>query len=387
MRKKIFLVTLNIILIILTTSCWNYSEMEDHLLVAGFAVDHGEGEVPYMVTAEVIIPESETSMSTALVQAEGYTILDALRNVTSITGKKLYLGHCRTMVICETIAKHGIADVLDIAARDHEIRYSVNIVVCKNSPAWKIYQRESLSTIKSYEIEQGLEENVKFSGKTFAVNIADTLQVINSHGIELLLPVVEEVYSADKPTFRTAGLAVFDNDKLVGFLTPEESKYVLLIRNDVKGGILLTKYQGAHSMEGKEMSCGLEVFDSKTKLKLGKIEDKTINFTVSSKIEAGLTNLDPKLKFNSKTTNQLRTEFEDTLENSIETVIERVQNEFGVDIFGFGLYIHKHKQKLWKNYESNWNDYFKEIKVKAKSEIKIRQSGLTKDTFKIGEKK
>ena len=75
MRKKILLLSINIIFVILITGCWNYSEMEDRLLVAGFSVDQGKGEVPYLVTVEVLIPKSETSMDTALVQADGYTIL------------------------------------------------------------------------------------------------------------------------------------------------------------------------------------------------------------------------------------------------------------------------------------------------------------------------
>jgi spore germination protein KC len=63
-----------------------------------------------------------------------------------------------------------------------------------------------------------------------------------------------------------------------------------------------------------------------------------------------------------------------------------VQSEFGTDVFGFGLYIYKHKHKMWNDVKENWNDYFKEIEVDVNSSIKIRQSGLTRDTIKKGDK-
>ncbi len=386
MKRKTLLISINIIFIIFITGCWNYSEMEDQLLVAGFSVDQGKGEVPYLVTVEVLIPKSETSMDTALVQADGYTILDALRNIASITGKKLYLGHCRTMVICRSIAEQGIADLLDALARDHELRFSINIVVCNHSPAWQLYKRETVGDIKNYTIEQGLEEVMRYSGKSFAVNIAETLQALNQEGIELLLPVVEQIYCAGAPTFRMAGLAVFDKDKLVGFLTPEEAKYVLLIRNEIKGGVLLSAYETEPDLEGKEMSYCLEIYNCKSKLKVKGKDGKKIKLSINTKVEAGLASTDTKIKYDKKSNEKICESFENTLDESINTVIKRVQSEFGTDVFGFGLYIYKHKHKMWNDVKENWNDYFKEIEVDVNSSIKIRQSGLTRDTIKKGDK-
>ena len=73
------------------------------------------------------------------------------------------------------------------------------------------------------------------------------------------------------------------------------------------------------------------------------------------------------------------------MDESLKTVVKRVQTEFGVDVFGFGLYIYKHKHKMWKDVKENWNDYFKEIELDATSTIKIRQSGLTRNTIEKGE--
>lgn len=93
MKKKIILFFLNFILLILVTGCWNYTEMEEQLVVAGFAVDQGEGEVPFLVTAEIIMPAIG---ETKIVQGEGYTILDALRNISATSRKKTL---CRSLQV------------------------------------------------------------------------------------------------------------------------------------------------------------------------------------------------------------------------------------------------------------------------------------------------
>jgi spore germination protein KC len=62
----------------------------------------------------------------------------------------------------------------------------------------------------------------------------------------------------------------------------------------------------------------------------------------------------------------------------MNTVIKKVQTEFGYDIFGFGTMINKKNPALWSQLRENWDDYFKNVEVEVKPEFVIINTALTK---------
>ena len=59
-----------------------------------------------------------------------------------------------------------------------------------------------------------------------------------------------------------------------------------------------------------------------------------------------------------------------------------MQDKYHADIFGFGNKIYSTYPKKWNQLKKDWNNkYFKEVKVKIKSNLKIPDTGSLKDTL------
>ena len=90
----------------LLCGCFDYSDIESELIVAGMAFDIAEsenGEKLYLVTAEVVTLASQSEGTgsgshSALDQNADKTPLAAIRGMMACSSKKLFFGHCKLIV-------------------------------------------------------------------------------------------------------------------------------------------------------------------------------------------------------------------------------------------------------------------------------------------------
>ncbi|NLZ84169.1 MAG: Ger(x)C family spore germination protein, partial [Acholeplasmataceae bacterium] len=118
--KKMFLIVFIISIGLTMSGCWDYQEINNVTNVAGIALDKGE-EKKFKLTFETIVfkPSADFNISVKLVETEGDTIFEGIRNAVAVAGKRLYIGHCKAIIFSEEIAKEGIKEHLDFFVRDH----------------------------------------------------------------------------------------------------------------------------------------------------------------------------------------------------------------------------------------------------------------------------
>ena len=81
----------------------------------------------------------------------------------------------------------------------------------------------------------------------------------------------------------------------------------------------------------------------------------------------------------------LNKDAEKSLEENIKKVIEKVQKDFGTDIFGFGRILKMEMPVLWKSVAKDWNMVFKNMDVDVKSTIEIKNSGFILKPIKVSD--
>jgi spore germination protein KC len=64
------------------------------------------------------------------------------------------------------------------------------------------------------------------------------------------------------------------------------------------------------------------------------------------------------------------------LQEDIVGVIEKVQSEYGADIFGFGDLIHKKDFELWNQLKYGWDSTFRTLPVEVKADVHIINTAL-----------
>ena len=111
---------------LLITGCWDKREINDLAIATAISIDKKDDE--YHVSAQVVLP-TELSMKggmgsspVTLYEASGKSVNEAIRKLTQVSPRIIYLGHLRVVVISEELAKEGIATTVDFLSRGWELR-------------------------------------------------------------------------------------------------------------------------------------------------------------------------------------------------------------------------------------------------------------------------
>lgn len=377
MTKKIASSLLILLLLIPLSGCWDYRGLDELTIVTGVAIDKKPEEDIYQLTYEIvdlIEPIKEKGPNRKLIESEGKTIFEAVRNAKRRVSNKLYFGHSELIIICEEIARNeDLNVVLDFFTRDSECRETINVVVSQEKTARDIIASEGIGhTVITNEILEILEDDKKITSSILSVELYRLFNIMGAEGKELALPAFHIVQNDGKPTAETNGTAVFKDNKLVGFLSPEESKYFLFIVNEIEGGIFTVASSGqrpniSFEIYNNDTNLSFEYKDEKLKIKI-----KTTTVVFLGEFMRQFAPLD------EKELNALEETAEKELEDKIRNVVKKLQTEFGSDIFGFGNMIYKKDFRLWRQLKDNWDEHFKSLDLEVEADIRIMNTATIK---------
>ncbi|MDD4715754.1 MAG: Ger(x)C family spore germination protein [Oscillospiraceae bacterium] len=371
-NKKIFLIVLLCAQLMLFSGCWNYREVESLSIVSGFAVDSGSNGSNYHVTFDVLDAKQEKSNSakSQLIEADGDTIFDAARNVVKKTDKRLYFGDSTLVVIGKQLAEKDLAPILDWMLRDHELRKDIAIAISKENTAQEIIQQKGLQNqINSSSLYEALMENGRALSKIPYVELYQVNNTLNEPGISLALPAVSVLTNMNEPVAGLDGMAVFQKDKLVGFLDDTESRNFMFVTGKIKGGLVLVK-------QGKDQIATLEIQESKAEIK-PVFEGANTKMRVNLKIQCSLYEMHTQKDYGSEDAlKKIEKSAESQIQASVKKSIETVQSAYGSDIFGFGSKIYKNNPKDWETVQSNWEEQFKTLPADVTVSVSIQNAGI-----------
>jgi len=372
-----------VMLSISLTGCWNYREIDQLYMVSGFAVDKSP-DGRYLITAETVDIKSgdkEATFASKTFSAEGATILDAIRNIVIISGRKLYFSHAKVAVISQDVAIEGIIQILDLIIRDTEPRLELNVMISKEKTAKELFITKNESTkIQGLEIDKMVKSQISLS-KAPTTKVYELINSLSTENESAVLPAVGFDMNAGIKDIALSGAALIKKDKFVGFLDKEDTKHILFVKNQVKKGVL----PEIESNEASHSSISLEIFESKTKITPVYSSGKT-SINVNIKTNAIVDEHGPvKSYIDKESISILKREAEKALEKNIKDTIHKVQEQYEVDIFGFGNEIKRKMPALWKSIAQDWDNLFKDLDVDVKASIDIRGSGQISRPIKIGE--
>lgn len=368
MKKGLKIVLILLVSIVLT-GCWNYREVNEEFIVTAAAIDKSGDE--YIVTVEITFPKkgSEIALETDYIIERGRTVFEAIRKSITQSGKKLYWGHTMAIIISKEVAEEGILPILDFLARDTEVRNKIWLIVSMEENASILLQGkdESHNSI-GFHVDETMR-NQKNIGMFHSVNLLDFLRDLGAEGIAPTLATAKLVPTRDSKLPSIEGMAVFKDDKMIGLLDALYVKPFLLIVNEFQGGEFTVL-----DINGEKVS--LEVDKSKTKLR-PIIKDGEVVMDLNITMEAGIVEMQLKEShINEEKIMLLKNLAEENFSREIEKVIKKVQEEFKVDIFGFGNAIYRLKPKIWKEIRDDWDQKFVNLEVQTDIDIVIKGTGL-----------
>lgn len=398
MGRRFIMLGILILFLIVSTGCWNRRELNDLAIEVAMGIDKSGDQ--YQITSQVVDPGEVAAKEgggarTPVItyQAKGDNPFEARRKMTTISPRKIYASHIRVVVIGEELAKEGIGDVLDYLSRDHEHRTDFFIIVAKDTSAEKVLKiLTPLEKIPANKLYTSLESSEKAWAPTSGVTLDELISDIVSTGKHPVLTGLqvkgeqkigesrENVEEIGTPAqLQYSGIGVFKNDKLIDWLNEEESKGYNYIIDNVKSTV-------GHVACPNGGSLVLELMNSQTNVK-GKVKNGNpqIDITISIENNVGAVQCQIDL-MKTKTIAELEKRAEQKVKSIIEQTINQVQEEYQVDIFGFGEAIHRADPKVWKKIEKNWDEEFVNLPVHVKADVKIRRVGTVGQSFLVEEK-
>ncbi len=383
--RKIRITTLIFIFLmnsILATGCWNYKEIDELSIVAGVAIDKGEDN-EFQMTVEIIQIGSarDTKKTSKIVMVEGKTMFDAARNLISLSGKRLYWSHAKVIILSKEIASEGVIKVVDWYNRDAETRGEAKILISGEASAKEILTYEGTTEdIKTFVLDNIIQDQESLS-KAPIMDILKFDIESKTKMISTVIPVVNFNKLNGKVVPQVMGTAIIKNDKLLGFLNDEETKDLLFIRNEIKGGILVEEMQTGSDLT----SVSLEIFKSKTKV-TPVVNGNDIKINLDIETIASIGEIGGKENFID---DEGREELEESAANSLKKrigfLINKVQSEYDADIFGFGQKLREDKIQEWKRVANNWEGVFQNLRVNVKTKVHIKNSAILSAPLEEGE--
>jgi spore germination protein KC len=381
-NRTIPLIALIIICTCLLTSCWNYKEVEKLAIVSGVAVDKN-GEDKVLVTVEIVSVQAGQKQSTlkpVYIQAVGNTFFDAARAMIAIQGKRLYWSHAKVVIVSEEIAKQGVTKVLDFINRDAEVREDMWVLLSRGKSAREIFDSKPiLESLVSFEIDDTMRSQKSIS-RYPSVELYEFLDKIGSTETTTTIPTIKLIENMGMTVSYITGAAIIKKDKLLGYLGETDTKSMLWVQNELKGGLYPVKDVGE-----TKTNVSLEIFKSKTQIK-PEVRDGMPIIKIKISTDVNIGEIMGHEDFISEKGRELvEKDAEAQLKKDIEKLIEKAQKEYKSDFLGFGESIKRSMPSVWRSIEKEWNEIFTDIETSVEVDIRIRGSATTHKPIKVGE--
>lgn len=382
MRNKRIIKIIGIFIIVIYsfTGCWNYREINNLSLVSGIAIDRNELDGKYEVTVEVVNikkgKESETNSE--YITLCGNSLFDIVRNMISISSRRLYFSHAKIVIISESLARESLSKAIDWYVRDAETRTDIYLLISKEKTAKEVLMtKRNDGTIVSFDLAKVIR-NEKNVATAPVVDLWDFLDTLKQKGINKALPLIYLDHSGTKAVPRIDGMGIIDDDSLIGMIDGEISKYLLFATDEIKSGILVLD-----NYTDKPIS--FEIFKNKTKKKYN-IENGKMKIQVFTDTVVSIAETQSKETFYTDEEKEaLESRLVNMLEEKIYNSIKIIQTEYKSDILGFGVRLYKDRPEVWKELSEEWTYNFANLDVEVISKIKIKNSAITSKPVEIGE--
>ncbi|MBE3575532.1 MAG: Ger(x)C family spore germination protein [Firmicutes bacterium] len=406
------------------SGCWSRREINDLAIVSAAAIDWQDGL--YQVTAEIFRPSAGTAgggmggggggsplvREAVLATGSGPDLFSAVRELALKVPRRLYWAHATTLLVGEALARRGIGEVLDFWTRDPEARTTTLLAVTPGPAEKLIVQAEP-------GIERSVGREVVGLWRTSAADGHAYLASIHEYRVAAASPVSAPVVGAltlspemQPPlpgrggagaggavqplqivTLRLYGAAVMKHDRLVGWLTPRETRGWRWLTGRVSSTVLVARCQDVQRRL-RQPGGGQGESDSQTAAGLS--PETTLSFEVvrawtqvQAKVQGGKPRIVVRIHAEGTLGAQgcpvdftdrrhwdaMQAVMADIIRNDVQQALAKGR-ALRADVFQFGEKVHRADPRRWPQIQRQWDAVFPRLPVEVHVAAYIRRSGM-----------
>lgn len=368
MRKII--IYMLIFILIVVSGCGKQPQLKELAVVAGVAIDK-KGDNKYEVTTQTIKPgavKKDKPKPYINSSTTGFTIFEAVRDLIMTEGKKQLWSHVSAFIVGEETAKDTVIPITDFMIRDHEPRPRMKAFVSRGKAKKILELKSEVFPVPAMGMKQSLEEQTGVS-KAPDVEFHDFIERLVEPYQDPYLPVIQK----KEDHFEIFGTAVFKKDKVVGFLTPRETRAMLRVSGKLKGGLQVIKLPS--EQEDKPNYTSIEIKKSKTSIK-AKIEKNKPKIMIKIKEIGFIGGINQSITLDQKKVKEMEKIYADTIKKEVEHMLKKVQKEYKSSLFNFSGVINREDKEYWKQHRDEWEEIYPDLEVIVEVETHIPENGL-----------
>ncbi|SKA76252.1 germination protein, Ger(x)C family [Caloramator quimbayensis] len=397
MKVKKILTLFIIIVLTLTTGCYDRVEIEQRAIIGAFSIElvdevqesfekaddakqassdssfNENKNGPLKIIFGVINPSKLQSGDKAFktVEVRGANIPDAVEKLGEKISRQPYFAQMRMLYISDKVLKNKkvFKEVLDRLDRSTKINETANIVVIKGeTDNLAKVEPELENTIAAHIF--GISENSKITANVSALPIYKFLSVIRNSDGCCFIPVVEIKNIKGKFEPSIDKVVLIKDYQFLRYLDTKYIKTFRILNNDFRSGRMLINYEN--------ISIPYYVYSTNKRIWLEEEEGK-LKYKVKIEFEGDVEELEfGKDLFDTQTIDKINKAAEETIKEEFIETTKYFQDTIGYDYLGFKDFTHKYYNKIYQKYKDNWDEVFKNAQIEYDVKVYIRRIGISK---------
>ncbi|MCL2811414.1 MAG: Ger(x)C family spore germination protein [Clostridia bacterium] len=344
MRRLIAL----ILITLFVSGRWDYRDIKDKTIVAGMSVDMTEGGQK-LVTFEManISPNHDQPIEPFALSTVGETTQEAINNVAGDLADSVYTGHAWLLLLSEEVARDGIDKLITLINSHPKYYMLTDVAVVRDVPAKEVFDCEAVgSTFISYELNNGFRTDERYVGKTYQMYAYQIYSFLKDPYRGYLIPAVSIIHKNEKKFAENDGSAIFLQDRLVGFLSPDETQMYRIAMCKIKRTELRVL------VEGEPVSLAVENCQTKLGVRW-RGNTPVFSLEVDLKLSTSLLQKIDKHELLEESARQ-------TVERGIRLLLSDAQ-ALRCDYLGFADLLHRHHLSRWNMIKHDWPEIFSKV--------------------------
>lgn len=398
--KQLAVVLLVLITAMPLSGCWDRTELEEIAFVLAVGVDKGKESV-YSVTFAIALPDKLAGKEGGgqgkpllMTTVEAPTVAGAIAMADSYLSRQVSLRHTKALFIGEELARISGMHTMDEFVRFRQARRTMYYLVTKGKAA---------DFLK--EMEPKLEKNPQRYIEQLIQNVRYTALIPSASQIQSFVSIVNTAYSAPVtyyaaikqegeeeqggggagaasgykagnlprkggPNVELLGGAAFRGEHMVGVLTGEEMRSILLLQGEFKRALY-----SIPDPKRKDLFVSMEVHQGRPYVVNVDLSGQRPKISVVVTLEGELLSIQSNRDY---TEPGLQEELEDaairTIAEGMLTAIKKTQ-QWGTDVAGFGKHVVKQFGTVdqWEAYK--WDERYPNAEISVGVRFTLRRFG------------
>ncbi len=393
------------VMAMLVSGCNGARETDQVAYILALGLDKSAIEGKVLVTYQIAIPRSlgeagskigeQTSVNVSI---EAANLAEARNLLNTRMARLPNLSHIKAIIIGDELAKKGLVEVVGPIVRFREFRETMYILVVKDDSAYNLLNKlkPRLEFLPTRYIET-MMLTARESGYFRPTQIHDFYQrmktgcmspyaaLVGLNSFDRYQPSaqksprekVDEYLPGGVPRKGVGnpaeflGTAVFQGNKLVGYLTNEETRILSILQGDFQNAYLVVQDP---LKPDKAVNLNARI-GSPPKIK-ARLANGKLSFDVSVLIEGEVTAIPSGINYESEQNRKiLEHAFAQLLQDQANSFIEKTKT-WGADVVGFNYYARPFFPTYDDFMKADWRQLYRNADYKVNISVKIRRTAL-----------